>query len=67
MQTFEHNLSGKNIIGTRLVPNSVLEPTDMYNSTSGTWEAAGSMHAGGKVPAGDHVYWVRPAKETKAA
>lgn len=60
MQTIKHGHGGPDIVGIRLMPGTIINEGDVYNSTTGKWEA-NSLHVGGKVPAGDHVIWVRPA------
>ncbi|MBM3271799.1 hypothetical protein FJY94_00725 [Candidatus Kaiserbacteria bacterium] len=58
MQTLTHPRSGTAIEGVRLPPGSAIRGDDMYDSSDGTWRTADSA-AGGKVPRGDHVIWVR--------
>ena len=58
MQPFVHSRSGATIEGTRLSPASVIYGDDKYNSSDGEWRTA-DLIAGGKVPLGDHVIWIR--------
>ena len=58
MQTNVHPYSGATIEGVRLPPGSVIREDDKYDSTDGKWRTA-DLIAGGKVPLGDHVLWVR--------
>lgn len=60
MQTIKHSRGGPDIEGVRLAPNTVIEKGDLFSASSGLWEQGG-VHVGGRVPAGDHVIWVRPA------
>ena len=58
MQTIAHPRSGATIEGVRLPPGSKIREDDQYDSSDGKWREAGLI-AGGKVPLGDHVVWVR--------
>ena len=58
MQTFIHPRSGAIIEGVRLPPGIVINKDDKYDSSDGKWRTA-NLIAGGKVPVGDHVVWVR--------
>lgn len=58
MQTLIHPQSGEAVEGIRLPPGSTICGDDKYDSTDGHWRTADSV-AGGKVPEGDHVIWVR--------
>jgi hypothetical protein len=58
VQTLVHPRSGAIIEGTLLPPGSVIKGTDRYDSTDGGWRTA-DLAAGGKVPLGGHVTWVR--------
>lgn len=58
MQTYVHPRSGATIEGVRLPSGSVIRKDDRYDSTDGKWHTA-DLIAGGKVPPGDHVLWVR--------
>lgn len=58
MQTLVHPRSGAIIEGVRLPPDSVIREDDKYDSSDGKWRTA-HLIAGGKVPMGDHVIWVR--------
>lgn len=58
MQTLAHPRSGATIEGVRLPPGSAIRKDDMYDSSDGKWRTA-DLVAGGKVPVGDHVIWVR--------
>jgi len=56
---------GNTVYGTRLAPGTVLEPNDLYDSTTGIWDKC--MCVGTKVPDRDDVVWVRPrvARDTR--
>lgn len=58
MQTVTHRLSGKTILGVRLSPGTKIGEGDFYDSSDGEWRTA-DLVAGGEVPVGDHVVWVR--------
>ncbi|MDP3778528.1 MAG: hypothetical protein Q8R30_00590 [bacterium] len=58
MQTLAHPRSGATLEGVRLPPGSVIRKDDKYDSSDGKWRTA-DIIAGGKVPMGDHVVWVR--------
>ncbi len=58
MQTLTHPQSGATILGTQLPPGTTIKGDDYYDSNDGTWRTA-HLIAGGKVPIGDHVVWVR--------
>ena len=55
-----HPVSGKIVIGDRLVPGDVIRVDDVYDSTSGGWEF--SPCAGATIEEGNETYWVRPIK-----
>jgi len=55
-----HPISGKIVIGDRLVPGDVIRVDDVYDSTSGGWEF--SPCAGATIEEGNETYWVRPIK-----
>jgi hypothetical protein len=57
-QTLAHPISGATIFGIRLVPGTKIGENDKYDSTDGKWRTAG-LSAGGEVPVGNHVMWVR--------
>lgn len=58
MEILAHPTSGAIIEGVRLPPNSDIGKDDWYDSSDGKWRKAGSI-AGGTVPEGNHVIWVR--------
>jgi hypothetical protein len=58
MQTLVHPLSGATILGVRLPPGTTINEGDYYDSSDGTWRTA-PIIAGGSVPRGNHVIWVR--------
>lgn len=58
MQTYAHPISGEKIEGVRLHPGRTIKRDDKYDSSDGKWRTADSV-AGGPVPPGDHVTWVR--------
>ncbi len=58
MQTLTHPHSGATILGVRLPPGTKISEKDLYDSSDGKWRSA-DLIAGGKVPVGDHVLWVR--------
>lgn len=46
------------IFGSQLIPGDIIETTDVYNSTSGTWEIAPCP--GCTLSEGVSTTWVRP-------
>lgn len=58
MQTLIHPVSGATILGVRLPPGTKISEGDKYDSTDGKWRTP-DLIAGGTVPAGGHVIWVR--------
>ncbi len=58
VELYTHPRSGTAIEGVRLPPGTIIRMDDKYDSSDGTWRAA-ELVAGGKVPVGDHVIWIR--------
>jgi len=54
--------NNQKVYGKKLEAGDVLEPTDVYNSTSGKWEPTPCPGAILKKQ-GPNVVWVRPTKE----
>ena len=61
MNTYAHPQSGEKIQGMKLAPGAKIQESDFYDSTSGRWIRCPS--AGGTVPEGGHVIWVRQNAE----
>jgi hypothetical protein len=62
MEKHIHPVSGVEITGTRLLPGDIIQADDVYDSTSGGWDTNYGA-VGGRVPAGNHVVWIRPGNE----
>lgn len=58
MQTLTHPRSGATILGVQLPPGTEIGKNDYYDSSDGKWRTAGLI-AGGTVPVGNHVIWIR--------
>ncbi len=65
MQTHTHPVSGKVIVGTRLMPGDTIQHGDVYDSTSGGWDEL-SWPVGKAIQDGCQTIWVRPAPENPA-
>jgi hypothetical protein len=58
LEVITHRRSGNQVYGTKLVTGEILEISDLYESSDGSWRECPCP--GTKVPPGEHVVWVRP-------
>ncbi len=61
MQQIAHPRSGLGIVGVHIPPRTVLQPTDVYDGSSGYWEECPCP--GLELPEGAGATWVRPRPE----
>jgi hypothetical protein len=59
-QTWVATAASPRVYGRRLEPGDVLEPTDMYNSSSGNWQFCPVPGVTLQAGIGNDVIWVRP-------
>lgn len=62
-----HPMSGDVVYGVQLEPGDIMQPTDFYDSTSGSWERCPEGRAGAIIQKGCETKWVRPVEEAAHA